>query len=602
MSRTISVVSSNPDDVERILSALDGGGDEPYEVVTAVAIDASMLVVSADRAAATLAAIPAEGWTVPLIVIGDPAAARPYARDPRVSHIVRRNLPAAHLRALLGSLAAGRPLASPAAAPPHSPAEARRAQLAFTATRRLAAATDLAATEAIAIDAMVELLAADRAYCLFHDAADGSLWSESRLKSNDGVARRAVAGLAGIAARTGLPAAAIRAGDDPRWLAAVDDPTGDAASKLLVQPVAGADGAVHAVLIAARAARATPFGEAEVQILTRFAELTAPLLDQLAIHMQSQAILDDAEAGAEGAIFRREAIDAQVLPRWGDVVRVSPSWLRWANWVLVVLLIASALFVSFGKLSTYSAGPAIIRSTARTEITARSAGNVTTVSLAPGQRIDKGAVIARLDDTNQQAAVDRLDREWETQLRSHMLDLSDAAAESALGGLRLERDGARTALEERLVRSTTSGVVTDIRVRPGQLIAPGDIVAAIDAGEGGLEVFALLPGEDRPQLSPGMSLRLELAGYRYTYQSVEIESVSSDVISPNEARRVLGAEVADSLPLAGPVVVVRGRLAGTDFEVDGRTFHYHDGMLGLAEVRIRSERIIFALIPGARRL
>ena len=73
-------------------------------------------------------------------------------------------------------------------------------------------------------------------------------------------------------------------------------------------------------------------------------------------------------------------------------------------------------------------------------------------------------------------------------------------------------------------------------------------------------------------------------------------------ISPSEAKRVLGAEVADSLTLGGPVVVVRGRLPSAEFEADDRKYQYHDGMLGTVEISVREERIVFALVPGLRKL
>jgi len=139
-------------------------------------------------------------------------------------------------------------------------------------------------------------------------------------------------------------------------------------------------------------------------------------------------------------------------------------------------------------------------------------------------------------------------------------------------------------------------------VRPGQRVEPGEIVGSLVEGGGGLEVVALLPGEDRPQLANGMQMRVELTGYRYAYQHVPIDSVSADVIAASEARRILGADVADGLAVGGSVVVVRGRLAREDFEVDGQTYRYHDGMTGKAEVRLRSERIVFAIVPGLRRL
>lgn len=553
---------------------------------------AGVLMVSADRLAGVLSELPAEA--PPLLVIGDPAT--PIA-DPRVKHVVRRGLPGEQLAALIDAAATG-PRPQPLAAALDSPADARHAQRAFGASRRLAGASDLAATESIASDAVVELIDADRALCLFHDGDDGALWSETQLRAS-GDDRRATAGLAGFAARTGLAVHAPRASRDLRWLAKIDDPRGSGDDHILVQPVAGGDGAVHAVLIASRSGRRDDFDDDAARVLTRFAALVAPFLDQLSIHVQAQALLDqDADQG----LFRREAIEAQAAPRWGDVVRVSPPWLSWTYWTLVALLIASAIFLVVGTVSTYSSGPAIVRATARAEITARTAGNVAAVDIAPGARVTSGTILARLDDTNQRAALERTQQEFDVQLRNHMLDFGDGAADAAVRGLRNQLDAARTELEDRVVRANVEGVVSDVRVRPGQHVNPGDIVASIAMGEGSLEVVALLPGEDRPQLAAGMTLRLELAGYQYAYQSLTIESVSSDVIAPGEARRVVGPEVADSLALTGPVVVVRGRLPRREFEADGKRFIYHDGMLARAEVRMRSERIVYALVPGARRL
>jgi multidrug efflux pump subunit AcrA (membrane-fusion protein) len=323
------------------------------------------------------------------------------------------------------------------------------------------------------------------------------------------------------------------------------------------------------------------------------------VLDQLSIQIHAEAILDDATG--EDGLFRRAALEAQNLPRWGDVVRVSPAWLPWAYRLLVVLLLGSLVFVIVGKVSTYSGGPAVIRSNARSPITARTPGTIASVAVAPGDPVEAGAVIARLDDAEQRAGVERLERDFETQLRNHMLDPGDPTADAAVRRVRNELEAARTALEQRVVRAPVAGTVGDVRVRYGQRVDPGDVVASVIDSAQGLEVIALLPGEDRPQLTANMAMRLELVGYRYAYQTVVIDEVSSDVIAPAEARRVLGPEVADGLQLGGPVVLVRGRLPSAEFAVDGRTFRYHDGMLARAEVRVRAEPIVFALFPGTRR-
>ncbi|MBZ0237263.1 MAG: HlyD family efflux transporter periplasmic adaptor subunit, partial [Deltaproteobacteria bacterium] len=367
---------------------------------------------------------------------------------------------------------------------------------------------------------------------------------------------------------------------------------------ILAQPIIGADGQVHAVITAAREGRRPPFTEVEPALLAAFARFAAPFLDQLSTHVEAQAVLEVADDG----LFRREAIEAQALPRYGDVIRVSPSWVSWAYWALVALVVASLVYVSVGTVSTYSAGPAIVRSTTRSEVVARTSGNVTEVLVTSGNAVEPGAVIARLDDTDARGAVERIEREFDAQLRNHLLDPSDLAADGALRTLRLQLDQARGALEDRVIRAESHGVIADVRVRPGQRVEPGNVVSSIVDGSAELSLIALLPGSDRPQLEPGMSLRLELVGYRYSYQTVTIDSVSTDVLGPGEARRVLGVEIAESLPLPPSVVLVRARIPSHDFVVDGERFRYHDGMLARAQVRVREERILYTLIPELRRM
>lgn len=597
MRGVVAVMSSDPSDVERIRRG-GGPGLDVVNAIDAAAITSideaeSVLVVSQDRVGAALASFGDEG-APPIVAIGELAA---IPADPRIAHVVRRQLPPEQLRPLLRCLIDRHPVRSNGDVSPHDPVEARQAQRAFAATRRLAGASDLGSTEQIASDALLELVDADRAHCLFYDSGDGALWSEAKLRSAAGDDRRAIAGLAGWAARTGLAARTSNAGDDPRWAPEIDEP--EPTAQLLVHPVVGADGQVHAVLVAVRRARRSEFTDAEAALLARFAALSAPMLDQMSIHVESQAILE--EAAGDPGIFRKEAMDAQALPSWGDVVRVSPAWIAWAYWVLVALLIGCAVFIVVGRVSTYSSGPAVVRSTARTTVTSRTSGTVASVEHTPGDPVAAGEVVARLDDTDQRAAVDRLGREFETQLRNHLLEPADTGTEASLQQLRLELESARTELDLRVIRARSDGMIGDVKVRIGQLVAPGDIVASITGDVGSLEVIALMPGEDRPRLAPGMTLRFELLGYRFAYRALTIESVSADVLSPAEAKRLLGPEVADDLPLSGPVVVVKARLPSGEFESEGRTLQYHDGMAGAADVRVRTEPIIYALIPGLKR-
>ena len=93
---------------------------------------------------------------------------------------------------------------------------------------------------------------------------------------------------------------------------------------------------------------------------------------------------------------------------------------------------------------------------------------------------------------------------------------------------------------------------------------------------------------------------MELTGFRYAYQRLTITAVGNEVIGPNEVRRFLGQDVADAVTLQGSHVIVQAHVPARTFHAEGRWHNYHDGMHGTAEVRVRSERIVFALVPGLK--
>jgi membrane fusion protein (multidrug efflux system) len=113
-----------------------------------------------------------------------------------------------------------------------------------------------------------------------------------------------------------------------------------------------------------------------------------------------------------------------------------------------------------------------------------------------------------------------------------------------------------------------------------------------------LSVVALLPGFDRPRLAVGMTLQIELPGYHKTREEAVIDTIGSQVIGPEEARKSLGDPIGDALPITGPVVIVRAHLTARTFEAGGRAYAFHDGMVGKAEVRVDHERLLRVLLPG----
>lgn len=302
-------------------------------------------------------------------------------------------------------------------------------------------------------------------------------------------------------------------------------------------------------------------------------------------------------------LFRPEAVDA--LSRAGErpsLLRIAPTWTRW-TFVIVLAACASALVYSFvGTIDEYAVGPALIRADGRREVTAAASGIVAMVDVRPGEHVTQGHLLIRLHDASESAEYDRLQHEFELQLVKSLRDPADQTARQSLTALRTQMELAQARLDERTIRAPEDGVVSDVRIRPGQHLNPGDIVLTLVPPDASFTVIAMLPGNYRPVLRAGMALRLELDGYRYQYRRLVIDEIADEVVGPAEVKRYLGAEIADAVSVSGSVVLVQASLPTSTFDTEGRSVRYHDGMLAKAEARVRSERILVSLVPGLRAL
>jgi multidrug resistance efflux pump len=473
---------------------------------------------------------------------------------------------------------------------------------ALTAARRVAAQPDLASAGDLLQLAIADSIDADRAYCLLYDAAGETLWSRAAGLTGEARSESSAVGLVSFVARTGRPVRIDRAAGDPRFEREADDPLGDRCEPLLAVPIRGSHPEVLAVLCAVRDAGREPFSAADEAALVLLAETVAPSLAQRAL----AASLDASNRGDAGermaGIFREEALEyhAAAGSREGDWLRLAPRWTSATTWLLVALVAAFLLFASFSSIDESSTGPAVVRLTGRTEIPAGQEGFVTAVDVHPGERVTKGRVLVRFESAREAAELARIEREWELQLVERLRDLTATASAQALIGLRAERDLARSRLEARVVRAPADGIVGDLRCRPEQHVTPGDILLSLHGPSSRAVLIAMLPGEHRPQLRSGMTLNVELRGYRQSPQRLTIAAVADEVVGAEEAKRLLGPEVATAVPLNGAVVRVEAYFPRDTFNSRGQTYVLHDGMWGSAEVAVRSEPLLVALVPGLR--
>ncbi|HEX5059231.1 MAG TPA: HlyD family efflux transporter periplasmic adaptor subunit [Kofleriaceae bacterium] len=464
---------------------------------------------------------------------------------------------------------------------------------------RIGAQDDPASAAQAAIGAVIALLGATRARCLYCDEDTGLLWPEGEDGEHEA---KASAGLVGFAARSGACIVVPSAADDALYRADIDDPTGDGRERLAVQPVVGLDGHVHAVLIAIRTAGQPPFTDEDSATLRALATGWAPHLQQLAMRAEADNILGDRLDAGPSELFRQEAIVSLVRRgARGDVVRVHPGWIRAAYWIVLASLLGMIAFASLAKVHEYTEGPAIVRATGRNEVVAMEPGTITALEVQRGAIVKAGQPLARLHDAEQLGRLRGLETEFERKLVAYLQTPADTSVRQALAQIVSQRESARAGVEAKMIRAPRDGIVKEVLVRNGQRVDAGATVMSIieQGATEGLSLYAFVPGSQRPRLRVNQRLDLTLPGYRGARITTRVLAVSSEVLGADDARmRYLGERVSASLPVQGTVVVVEAQLASPTFEADGEHYQLHDGMIGTAEIRLASRSVLETMIPG----
>jgi membrane fusion protein, multidrug efflux system len=302
-------------------------------------------------------------------------------------------------------------------------------------------------------------------------------------------------------------------------------------------------------------------------------------------------------------LFRQEALDQQGRSQaQGSLLRLTPTWSRVAYWLVLLLCLTVGVGLAVVDIHDYAQGPVLVQVKGLEEISSTLQGRVNRVLVKRGQQVREGDPLVELYSRGEVADVERANEEFRTQLATQLMDPQDGAARQSLTSLRtqLELSGAR--LAERTLKAPVSGVIRDIRVREGQYLSMGDMVATLKREGTESYALALVPGHYRPLLHEGQTLRMELNGFAYSYEDAEVTSVSDELLGPAEVKRYLGPDLGDTFTVEGPVVAVEARLPRDTLRVQGYDYRLHNGMLGTARVRVRSRNGWSLLIPAVELL
>jgi hypothetical protein len=409
----------------------------------------------------------------------------------------------------------------------------------FELARRIALQADLPAAMRVLHHGLSRLTDSSDVMCVFFDVALCSPWVLPDGRAGRGLddhVRQLVAQVAGSGRRAVL-------------------------GHVLIEPVGPAP--ARGVFLVRRPPTSMVYGQLEIATVAAIAAALCGLIGHfVAEHV---ALREQARRDAR-SLLRPETLAARrgAPGAPGRVVATARTWIRWAYPALIGLVAAVIVAAAIVQVPTYSTGVSFI--TVEGEpVTSPMAGTVTEVMVAPDAQVAAGDPLLRL--------------------RAPEGDAELVATE---------------AVDDRILRASSAGVVSHIGVRPGQLVTPGAPIMKISPSTDP-SIVALLPGSDRARLEVGMTLQIELTGYHKKREQAVIDAIDSRVIGPEEARKTFGDPIGDALPVTGPVVILHAHLTARTFEAGGRTYEFRDGMLGKAEVRLDHQSLLSVLLHGKRK-
>jgi membrane fusion protein, multidrug efflux system len=191
-------------------------------------------------------------------------------------------------------------------------------------------------------------------------------------------------------------------------------------------------------------------------------------------------------------------------------------------------------------------------------------GRVSEVLFSPGQRVEQGEVLLRLDSTSQSAEVRAAEAtvaETRAALRRQdLLRQNGTVAEAALeaaraAALRAEADLdlARAAMEDRTIRAPFSGVVGLSDLVTGSVVDSGTLVTTLD-DPSVIEIAFSLPEQHLSRIRPGLPVTLTTNAW------------------PDRRFEGEVAAVAPRIDAASRSLAVRARIANPDGALAGGMF------------------------------
>ncbi|MBV8757488.1 MAG: HlyD family efflux transporter periplasmic adaptor subunit [Deltaproteobacteria bacterium] len=343
--------------------------------------------------------------------------------------------------------------------------------------------------------------------------------------------------------------------------------------------------------------RQAPFGMLEHVLMAAIARESAGIMHHLVVeHLQRRT---EAEQDKK-SLYRPEALDShRRRGHEGVVAELSPGWVRRTYYVLGTIMVIAVVFSVVIKVPTYSTGTGVVIYQG-TPVTSPSPGQVEKIYAEEGQKVLAGDLIVKLSSEKEDADLRAAKTAYEKAQAAYFMDKADETARKEIVETQNSYTHAQAAVDQKTIRAKTEGTVSGLHLTRGQAVQFGDPICSIVPEGTAPEIWAFMPGSDRPRVHAGMPLQVEISGYQKGREKAEIYEVGREITGAASIRATLGPQIADSLklPQDGSFVIVKAKLPTRTFEVDHKTYRYFHGLGAKTEVRVESKRFLVTLLPS----
>jgi hypothetical protein len=331
--------------------------------------------------------------------------------------------------------------------------------------------------------------------------------------------------------------------------------------------------------------------------MAAIARESAAVLHHLVVqHLQGQL----EHQADKKSLYRPEALNYhRKKGSEGVVTELSPKWIKRAYPLLIGAIILAFIFGIVVRVPTYSSGFGMVHYPG-TPVVTLAQGNLEKLFVDQGSTVTTGEVVAKLSSPKEDADYEQFLADAENARQQYLFDDQDEQARKSVKTASIALAHAKAAVDQRYIRATADGKISDIRGNTGDPVSAGfNLMTIVKPGQMP-EVIAFLPASDRPRIKSDMKVQVGIDGFNKKRPKLGISEISEGAFGAGEVRRQVGQAAADTLKIpqdGASYIRVIGKFENDHFKIGNREFQLHEGMSTKAEILIESKPFFSSIFP-----